>query len=215
MIIINYILVLFVGIVLGVLLKEWSNKLSQKISESKLILDKNKQFNQILEKINSKRSRFKTRINNTVYIGVKLEDYGRVDVVYFLDKKNNQLNIFKGEKLILTSDSVSEDILNEIMISINRVHYYKIIDVVEILGLVFYRQDFEKSFGITAQDLKQRTEGMMRSMNDMDNLSDIDKIINKNERKLEINEILDRINEVGIDNLTIEEKEFLKNYKND
>lgn len=215
MIIINYILVLFVGIVLGVLLKEWSNKLSQKISESKLILDKNKQFNQILEKINSKRSRFKTRINNTVYIGVKLEDYGRVDVVYFLDKKNNQLNIFKGEKLILTSDSVSEDILNEIMISINRVHYYKIIDVVEILGLVFYRQDFEKSFGITAQDLKQRTEGMMRSMNDMDDLSDIDKIINKNERKLEINEILDRINEVGIDNLTIEEKEFLKNYKND
>jgi hypothetical protein len=209
MIIINYILVLFVGIVLGVLLKDWSNKLSQKISESKLILDKNKQFKQILEKINSKRSRFKTRINNTVYIGVKLEDYGRVDVVYFLDKKKDQLNIFKGEKLILTSDSVSEDILNEIMISINRVHYYKIIDVVEILGLVFYRPDFEKNFNVNFEEIKERA---MRLSKDMGDLSDIDKIYKKNKVMFDIDEILDKINKVGIENLTNEEKEFLNNF---
>jgi hypothetical protein len=209
MIIINYILVLFVGMVLGVLLKDWSNKLSQKISESKLILDKNKQFKQILEKINSKRSRFKTRINNTVYIGVKLEDYGRVDVVYFLDKKRDQLNIFKGEKLILTSDSVSEDILNEIMISINRVHYYKIIDVVEILGLVFYRPDFEKNFNVNFEEIKERA---MRLSKDMGDLSDIDKIYKKNKVMFDIDEILDKINKVGIENLTNEEKEFLNNF---
>jgi len=209
MIIINYILVLFVGMVLGVLLKDWSNKLSQKISESKLILDKNKQFKQILEKINSKRSRFKTRINNTVYIGVKLEDYGRVDVVYFLDKKKDQLNIFKGEKLILTSDSVSEDILNEIMISINRVHYYKIIDVVEILGLVFYRPDFEKNFNVNFEEIKERA---MRLSKDMGDLSDIDKIYKKNKVMFDIDEILDKINKVGIENLTNEEKEFLNNF---
>jgi hypothetical protein len=209
MIIINYILVLFVGIILGVLLKDWSNKLSQKISESKLILDKNKQFKQILEKINSKRSRFKTRINNTVYIGVKLEDYGRVDVVYFLDKKRDQLNIFKGEKLILTSDSVSEDILNEIMISINRVHYYKIIDVVEILGLVFYRPDFEKNFNVNFEEIKERA---MRLSKDMGDLSDIDKIYKKNKVMFDIDEILDKINKVGIENLTNEEKEFLNNF---
>jgi hypothetical protein len=209
MIIINYILVLFVGMVLGVLLKDWSNKLSQKISESKLILDKNKQFKQILEKINSKRSRFKTRINNTVYIGVKLEDYGRVDVVYFLDKKKDQLNIFKGEKLILTSDSVSEDILNEIMISINRVHYYKIIDVVEILGLVFYRPDFEKNFNVNFEEIKERA---MRLSKEMGDLSDIDKIYKNNKVMFDIDEILDKISKTGVNSLTVDEKKVLKDY---
>lgn len=208
--IINYLLVLFVGVVLGGLLKNWSNKLSEKIAHNKLILDKNKQFKQILEKINTKRSRFKTRINNTVYIGVKLEDYGKVDVVYFLDKNENQLNIFKADKLIMTSDLVSQDLISEIVNSINRVHYHRIVDVVEILGLVFYREEFEKSFGISVQELKQRTESMMKSMNDEQ--SDIDKIVNKNNRKLDIDDILDKINKVGIENLTEEEKEFLDNY---
>ena len=208
--IINYLLILFVGIVLGGLLTNWSNKLSEKISHNKLILDKNKQFKQILEKVNTKRSRFKTRVNNTVYIGVKLEDYGKVDIVYFLDKKENQLNIFKADKLILTSDLVSEELLSEIINSINRVHYHKIVDVVEILGLVFYREEFERSFGISVQELKKRTDNLMKSMND--DQSDIEKIVNKNNRKLDIDDILDKINKVGIENLTEEEKEFLNNY---
>jgi hypothetical protein len=210
MIIINYLLILFVGIFLGGLLKNWSNKLSEKIANNKLILDKNKQFKQILEKVNSKRSRFKTRINNTVYIGVKLEDYGRVDVIYFLDKKENQLNIFKGDKLIMTSDSVSKNLLNEIVDSINKVHYHRIVDVVEILGLVFYREDFERSFGVSFQELKEKSMNMMKSMSE--DQSDIQKIINKNNTKLDIDDILDKINKVGIENLTEEEKEFLNNY---
>ena len=213
MIVITYLLILFVGVILGSLLTKWSNKLSEKISHNKLIIDKNNQYKQILEKVNTKRSRFKTRINDAVYIGVKLEDFGKVDVVFFLDK--NDVVIFKNEKCIMTSDNVDQEILKKIMDDIYRVHFHRIEDVIQILGLTFSRQDFEKSFGISAQELKQRTEGMMRSMNDMDNSSDIDKIINKNKSKLEINEILDRINEVGIENLTIEEKEFLKNYKND
>ena len=206
----NYLLILFAGIVLGTLLRNWSNKLSEKISHNKLILDKNKQFKQILEKVNTKRSRFKTRVNNTVYIGVKLEDYGRVDIVYFLDKKENQLNIFKGDKLIMTSDLVDENLLNEIIDSINRVHYHRIVDVVEILGLVFYREDFERSFGVSFKELKEKSMNMMKSMNE--DQSDIQKIINKNNAKLDIDDILDKISRVGIENLTEEEKEFLNNY---
>jgi hypothetical protein len=208
----NYLLILFVGVFLGGLLKNWSNKLSEKIENNKLILDRNKQYKQLLEKINTKRSRFKTRINNTVYIGVKLNDFGRVDVVFFLDKKD--VVIFKNEKCIMTSDLVDENLLNQLMDAIYRVHCHRIEDVVQILGLTFSREDFERSFGISVQELEKRTEALMKSMNGEQ--SDIDKIINKNSRKLDINEILDRINEVGIDNLTVEEKEFLKNYnKND
>jgi hypothetical protein len=209
----NYLLTLFVGIILGGLLKNWSNKLSEKIAQNKLILDRNKQFKQILEKVNTKRSRFKTRINNTVYIGVKLEDYGRVDLVYFLDRKENQLNVFKGDKLIMTSDLVNEELLNEIMSSINRVHYHKIVDVVEILGLVFSREDFERQFNVNFDEIKEKTNRMMDAMkNGVEEQSDIDKIINKNKNKLDIDDILDKINKVGIENLTEEEKEFLNNY---
>jgi hypothetical protein len=206
----NYLLILFVGVILGGLLKNWLNKLYEKTALDKLILDRNKQFKEILEKINTKKSRFKTRINNAVYIGVKLEDYGRVDIVYLLDKKENQINIFKGDKLIMTTDLVNEELLNEIISSINRVHYHRIIDVVEILGLVFYREDFERSFGISFKELKEKSINMMKSMNE--DKSDIQKIINKNNNMLDIDDILDKINKVGIENLTEEEKEFLNNY---
>ena len=196
-----------IGIIIGYFMTKWSITLDNKISKNKLILDKNKQFKQILEKVNTKRSRFKTRINNTVYIGVKLQDYGRVDIVYFLDKNNNKINIFKEDKLIITSDLVDEDLLNKIIISINKTHYHKINDIVEILGLVFYREDFERSFGVNIQELKQR---YMSSMSEEQ--SDIDKIINNNKYQLDIDDILDRINKVGIENLTKEEKDFLNNY---
>jgi len=209
--IVNYLLVLFIGVFLGGLLAKWSNKLSEKISHNKIILDKNKQFRQILEKVNTKRSRFKNRINNTVYIGVKLEDYGKVDVILFLDK--NDLVIFKNDKCIMTSDLVEKELLSKVVESIYKVHYHKIEDVVNVLGLTFSREDFEKSFGITVQELNQRIDNM-KSMNS--DISDVSNIIKKNSTRLDINEILDRINEVGIDNLTKEEKEFLKNYnKND
>jgi hypothetical protein len=182
-------------------------KIRNKIENNLIISDKNRNFREILEKVNSKKSRFKTRVNNTVYIGVKLKDYGRVDVVYFLDKSENQINIFKDDKLIMTSDLVSDDLLNEVITSINKVHYHRIVDVVEILGLVFYREDFERSFGVNIEDLKKR---YMNSINE--NVSEIDKIVNMNKSKLDIDEILDKINRVGIENLTEEEKHFLDNY---
>ena len=206
----NYLLILFVGVILGGLLKDCLNKLSQKTTHNKLILDRNKQFKEILEKVNNKKSRFKTRINNTIYIGVKLEDYGKVDIIYLSDKKENQLNIFKGDKLIMTSDLVDKVLLDEIIFSINKVHYNKIVDVIDILGLVFYREDFERSFGVSLQELKDNSMNMMKPINEEQ--SDIQKIINNNNSKLDIDDILDRINKVGIKNLTEEEKEFLNKY---
>ena len=50
---------------------------------------------------------------------------------------------------------------------------------------------------------------MAREMGDF---SDIDKIYKKNKVMFDIDEILDKINKVGIENLTNEEKEFLNNF---
>jgi hypothetical protein len=178
----NYLLILFVGIILGGLLKNWSNKLSEKIAHNKLILDRNKQFKEILEKSKTKKTRFKTRVNNVVYIGVKLTDYGRVDVVLFLDKRD--ISIFRENKCIITSEFVEEKLLNDLMESLETVHYHKIIDTVEILGMVFSREDFEKQFNVNFDEIKEKTDRMMNAMrNGGEDQSDIDKIINKNKSK--------------------------------
>jgi len=207
----NYLLILFVGVALGGLLKNWSLKLSEKIAHNKLILDRNKQFKEILEKSKTKKTRFKTRINNVVYIGVKLADYGRVDIVLLLDKRD--ISIFRENKCILTSDLVEDSLLKELIETLETVHYHKIIDTVEILGMVFSREDFEKQFNVNFDEIKEKTNRMMDAMrNGGEELSDIDKIINKNKSKLDIDDILDKINKVGIENLTKEEKDFLNNY---
>lgn len=203
-----YIISAFIfGISVGILINNYLNKLSIKNEEKRLILDKNNQFKQILNKLLTKRTRFKTRVNNTVYIGVKLDDYGKVDILYFLDKRD--IAIFQGDKCIMTSKDVDSNLLNELINNIDRVHYNRIMDVVEVLGFVFYRVDFEKNFNISVSELKERANQMMKSMNDS---SDIESIINKNNNKFDIDEILDKINRVGIENLTKEERDFLNNY---
>lgn len=203
-----YIISAFIfGISVGILINNYLNKLSIKNEEKRLILDKNNQFKQILNKLLTKRTRFKTRVNNTVYIGVKLDDYGKVDILYFLDKRD--IAIFQGDKCIITSKDVDSNLLNELINNIERVHYNRIMDVVEVLGFVFYRVDFEKNFNISVSELKERANQMMKSMNDS---SDIESIINKNNNKFDIDEILDKINRVGIENLTKEERDFLNNY---
>jgi hypothetical protein len=204
---IGLILLLGFGFWIGVTYSNLNRIISIKNEQKKLVLDRNNQFKQILEKLKTKKTRFKTRVNNTVYIAVKLNDYGKVDILYFLDKRD--LSIFQGDKCIYTSQDVDSNLLNEIMDTIELVHYRKIVDVVEILGFIFYREDFEKNFNINVNELKERTSQMMKPM---ESESDIKNIINSNKNKFDIDEILDKINRVGIENLTKEEIDFLNKY---
>ena len=121
----------------------------------------------------------------------------------------NDIEIFKEDKCIITSDSVNKDIVSNIVKEINYRHGYRIDDIVEVLGLIFYRPDFEKKFNINFQEIKERA---MRLSKEMGDLSDIDKIYKNNKVMFDIDEILDKINKVGIENLTNEEKEFLNNF---
>ena len=204
----NLVTLCIVSFLLGIYFSKWSQKISKKREKLQKISDTNKQYKQVLEKVKTKKSRFKTRINNTVFIGVKLEDYGRVDLLYFLDK--NDLSIFKGEKCIMTSADVSTDLMKDLIENINRVHHHKIDDVVEVLGFIFYREDFERNFNVNLKEIKEKADHIMKTLEE--NQSDIDKIIKHNNDKLDIDEVLDKINKVGIENLTKEELEFLNNY---
>lgn len=195
------------GVLVGYFFKLWSDRLTDKVNNLREIKDKNDQYERVYQNVINKKSRFKTRVNNTVYIGTKLPDYGRVTIVYFLDKSD--IAIFKEDKCIITSDSISKELVDKIIKEINYRHGYRIDDIVEVLGLVFYRPDFEKSFNVNFQDIKERAMRMGKEMSEM---SDIDKIHKRNKVRFDIDEILDKINKVGIENLTNEEKEFLNNF---
>jgi hypothetical protein len=195
------------GFFFGYIFKSWSDKLTDKVNNLKEVEDKNTQYEKVYQNIINKKSRFKTRVNNTVYIGTKLPDYGRVEIVYLLDK--NDIEIFKEDKCIIKSDSVGKELIDKIIKEINYRHGYRIDDIVEVLGLIFYRPDFEKKFNINFREIKERAMRMSREISDF---SDIDKIYKKNKVMFDIDEILDKINKVGIENLTNEEKEFLNNF---
>jgi uncharacterized protein YneF (UPF0154 family) len=193
------------GMAAGLKLAEFiSNKKIQKQNDD-ILKDRQEQYSEILTKLSTGKTRFKTRVNQTVYISVKLKDHGKVNLLYLMDKKD--IAIFKEDKCLYTSDQVDQNLLTDIITSIENRHGWKIEDVVNVLGFVFYREDFEKSFGMKFDDIS-KSLGMRQQQSD----SEIDNIVNNNETKFDIDEVLDKIGKLGIEMLSEEEREFLDNY---
>jgi hypothetical protein len=188
----------------GVKLAEFIANKKIKKENDDILKDRQKQYTEILTKLSNGKTRFKTRVNQTVYISVKLTDHGKVNIVYLMDKKD--IAIFKEDKCLYTSDQVDQNLLTDIITSIENRHGWKIDDVVNVLGFVFYREDFEKSFGMKFDDISKSLG--MRPQSE----SEIDNIVNNNETKFDIDEVLDKIGKLGIEMLSKEEREFLDNY---
>lgn len=189
----------------GFYIRYLMGKYADSVRRNNLIRDINNQFKEVLNNILSSNSIFKNRVNNTVYINTKLKDYDDVNVIYLMDRKD--IVIFKDGKCIYTSEMVEKDTIKSITTAIDKKFEDKINDVVEVLGFVFSREDFERTFKIKVEDLTNPEK--MKMMDE----SDIDKIVRENDSKFSIDDILDKINKVGIDNLTEDEKKFLQNYK--
>lgn len=181
------------GIYSGILFYKWCEKYKNKRS----IKDLNIQFQELLDGLS--KSSFKNRINDTIYINSKLKEYGDITVIYLLDKED--IGIMKGNTCVLTSHSVDKKLIKDIIDSINHIYKKEINDVVNVLGFTFSKDEFEKTYGIKVEDLKR---GQIKK-------SEIEKIKTENEIKFNIDDILDKINKVGIENLTAEENNFLKN----
>lgn len=162
----------------------------------------NKKFLNILNELESGRSKFRTRFSNSVYINISLEEYGEVDIVYMIDK--NDIAIFKGSDCILTTHSVDRKIVDNIIYKIKRIHDNDINDIVNIFGLIMNRKEFEKLTKVKIEDF-----GKIKYDNE---LSDIDKIIKYNESNFNIDDILDKISSIGIESLSNDERKFLEDY---
>lgn len=199
--------ILLLGIYLGIKIKEWSLNLNEKILRDKQVKQDNDIYKKILDNIIGKKTKFKTRVNNTIYLGTKIPDIGKVEIVYILDRRD--IAVFQDTRCILTSENIEKQTLDKITQSIDEVHQEKINDVIDVLGLIFSREDFEKTFNVNLEEIKKQT---MNFMKDKSEKSDIESIISDNKTKFDIDEILDKINKLGIESLTKEERIFLDNY---
>ena len=195
--ILQVLIVFIAGVISGGLIQKIVSQFSDNIKKNRMIDMITNQFKQVLSNISRGKSEFKNRFNNTVFISSSLKDHGDVDIVYMMDSR--EIAIFKESKCIYTSSSIKDNVLEDIAFTIEKRYKTQINDVVEVLGFKFYRPDFEKTFNLTAEQLKGE-------------ISDIDKIQNENNSKFDIDDILDKIGKQGMSSLSDEEKSFLDKY---
>lgn len=199
-------LLICLGCMFGMILSRIIRNYTTRKATRKLREQVDSIFQQVLDNINVGRSSFYTRVNNNVTIKTNLNGYGTVNIMYLMDKKD--IAIFSGESCIYTTDMVDKKIVDSIIERIELFYKIEMNDIVNVMGMVYYRLDFEKRFNVKIEDLKKNMFGQGPEM------SDVDKIIHENKAKFSIDTILDRINSVGIENLTDAEKKFLENYNN-
>ena len=209
MMIVALIFTFVFGVSLGGYLQKRLFERALRIEKEKTDELKKNQFIELKKKVRNGKSKFKTRVNDMVYLSVYLEEHGDVDLIYLLDK--DDIAIFQDTKCLYTSDGIDKSLVDEIISTIYKIYGKKINDVVEILGFVFYREEFENSFNIKVEDLK-KSNLFSNLSNDM---GEIEKIKNENKKRFNIDEILDKISSFGIASLTIEERLFLDNYSNE
>ncbi len=203
----SLIIIIFVSFVVGFVLSNLIRRLYDRHIDKIDVKKINSIYREVLENIYKDKTFFKNRMNNSISIVTEISE-GLVDVVYLMDR--NDIAIFKDDVCIYSSSAVDSDVVDEIIVSINIYHKKEIDDIINIFGFIFSKEYFENKFKIKVEDIKKNMN-IAFGNNDTE-VSDVDKIKKKNENRHDINEILDRIQLVGIENLTVSERKFLDNY---
>jgi len=180
----------FIGIIVGIIITLSLMFLSLKIKDKKLKIKNQSVYQEILDKLNSNDITFSSRINNTVQLNTNIKSEGDVQIMYFLDKK--EIAIFKGNDCLYTSILIENDIIDKISIAIWSRFSNQINDIVILSNNAFDKKTFIILSGLNHNDLNT---GEIIDEYSQYNLDDI----------------LDKINKVGYNNLTDAEKDFLKN----
>jgi hypothetical protein len=201
-----YIIISFaLGVLLGAKVYKTMVENELKKENEKLVTNINSQYSQLLDNITTGFSRFKSRVNSTVHIESTLNDHGNIDIIYLLDK--NDVAIFQGNKCLYTSDKADKHVISDITKAINHLYKKEITEVIDFFGLVLSKQEFEKQFSFDPNEILK----LVKNSTNQD-ISEMDKIIDENQLKFDVDEILDKISNYGIDVLTPEERKFLDNF---
>jgi hypothetical protein len=177
------ILFLIIGIALGSFFTFIFLLIMSKRNEKKIIKEYNSFYESVYNRLTQNEVIFISRINNTVHLNTDLN--GEIQIMYFLDRQD--VSIFQDGVCIYTSSLVKKDLIERILKSIWSKFSNQINDVVQISNNTFDKKTFSALSNISIVQ---------------DDEVDLD---------LDLDDILDRINEVGYNNLTDLEKQFLKN----
>jgi hypothetical protein len=191
--------------ILGFLYAKFTEKIKKNIRNKKIIEDILIQFKEILENIKKNQAVFISRVNQTVMIDTRLKQHDIVNIVYLMDKK--VVCIFKENKCIYTSETIDNNLRDNIIENIHEKYGNQIDDVVEVLGVTISREELESKL----KDFENANPKLdMTIFNNDKEISDVEKIIEDNNEKFDIDSILDKINKVGMEKITKEELNFLK-----
>lgn len=198
----NFIL----GIIWGLLSYHFINKLL-KWKESKKVIDNiSSQFKEVLSNLKKDEVVFVSRINHTVVIDTRISKLDVINIVYLMDKEI--ICIFKDNNCISTTENIDSSLKNEIVLEINKKFNDQINDVVQLMGLIISKEEFQTRLKEIQDIIKNNPE----SMNiDIDEESNINEILKNNNIKFDVDQILDKISKHGIKSITPEEKSFLDN----
>jgi hypothetical protein len=193
----------FISFVLGFISFFTIDLISKMIKLNNTKLEYNSMFNELSKSIGFSSLSFISRVNNSIFFKFK-SSKGVYDVILNIDI--NQINIIQNNKVIFGSDDLLQNkrivdsnkisnIIYDIQIEIPEVN-----DVVAVSGGIIDRKTYNK----TISDIKEDLD--IKNSNKTENIK-----IPHDETTLNLDDILDKINEVGIEGLTEDEKIFLKN----
>jgi len=184
---------MLLGVVIGSFLTLFVLSLLERHSNKKVQESLDSVFKEVLSNITNGSSKFISRVNNIVNIEMNLESQGSVNIMYWLNSKD--VSIFKGENCIYTSNNVDQDIMKKISANILLNYNESINNTVIVLDTIFDKDTFSRLTGM-----------------DIDTAIIMDDIKPTQLPDPSLDEILDRINIVGYDNLSDFEKKLLKKY---
>jgi hypothetical protein len=202
------IMTLTLMFILGFLYAKIVDNIKKHFKDQKLLKDMISQFEEILSNIKKGQAVFVSRVNQTVMLDTKLKDYNIVNVVYLMDK--SIVCIFKENKCIYTSETIDKNLNESIIDKIHEQYGKQIDDVVEVLGVTISREELESKL----KDFENVNPNL--DLNNMMNKepTEIEKIVEENEERFDVDSILDKISKLGMEKLTQEELDFLKNQSN-
>ena len=194
--------------ILGFLYAKIVDKIKEHFKDKKLLKDMIIQFEEILSNIKKGQAVFVSRVNHTVMLDTKLKDYNIVNVVYLMDK--SIICIFKENKCIYTSETIDKKLNENIISNIHEQYGKQIDDVVEVLGVTISREELESKL----KDFEN-----INPESELNNLmkketTEIERIVEENEERFDVDSILDKISKHGMEKITQEELDFLKNQSN-
>ena len=201
----NFIL----GIIWGLLSYHFINKLL-KWKESKKVIDNiSSQFKEVLSNLKKDKVVFVSRINYTVIIDTRISKLDVINIVYLMDKEI--ICIFKDNNCISTTENIDASLKNELLLEINKKFNNQINDVVQLMGLIISKEEFQNRMKEIQDIIKNNPDSMNIDLN-IDEDNNIDQILNNNNLKFDVDQILDKISKNGIKSITPEEKNFLDNF---